>query len=572
METKTKEVKQEQTRQFGLLSMIGMVVGIVIGSGIFAKNAELIQINGSIYITFASWLVGILLVLSIVIAFMELFSITERQDEQSTFANWSRLLINDKFAKFIGVYFVLFNLPISIIGLTLFASNRIIDVLFVDTGVITETWEFFITRIFVTVMLMVYFFTVNGFYTKPGRILSNVGSVVKVIPLLLVFVLLISSLIATAAGSPINGNDANPIFSSDFNQTLSEVSDINNTGANGLRVFALTLPSIIFVFDGFLTPGAMSKEGKHKSTYKIAAISGILIVVAVYLTYSFGVFALGSPFVVDGDIGAYSDGDLLDWQDFQNSGLTTDQVSLNSNYGEIGDALFNVTGMQWLSTLVTLIVAFSILTATSGIIMAGLRGYSDMSANDLVYDPEGKAIELNKNRAAPGAMFFFVKVVIIYFVGMIVLDAISIPSEGWTSDEYFHTIVSSNFLLNVVSVGSYSIMVILICAGLWNRRTKKVESDEYKVFIPSAIVAIFTMVFVLIIYTISLLWWSPPEDAIKGSVEYGAYVRAYSIQIVSTIVFIISTPLIYLYMSKRMESITDEQKELKKEKIKVYKS
>ena len=83
---------------------MAMIIGIVIGSGIFVKNAGLIQGNGSILLTIISWVVGSLIVLTIIIAFFEIISITEIASEQSTMYNWGRHLYGIRFGKFTGYF------------------------------------------------------------------------------------------------------------------------------------------------------------------------------------------------------------------------------------------------------------------------------------------------------------------------------------------------------------------------------------------------------------------------------------------------------------------------------------
>ncbi|BDU67774.1 MAG: putrescine/ornithine APC transporter [Candidatus Tyloplasma litorale] len=546
-----KTQTKQSSREFGLLSMIAMVMGIVIGSGIFAKNAGLVSTNGSIYITFVAWIVGAILVLSIVIAFMELFTMTEKANEQATYANWGRMLINSKFAKFASMYFIFVNLPISIVTLTIFAGNRIVDVLFVDTNLISTTTSYFLIRLLIVVLLLTYFFTINGLYTKPGKYLQNIGTTVKVIPLGFVFILFLIMLM-------IPGSEINPIFNQDFNQAITNASEVNNDGVNGLLVFASTMPAIIFVFDGFLTSGSLSKEAKSPSTYRYAVLIGIILITFVYLTYSLGVFALGSPFV-DASNNAVS------WSDYDAS----QSYTLDSNYGEINNAIISVfgEGAQWFASLITLIVAISIITSVSGITMSCMRGISDMSANNLISDPEGKTLIRNQHNSLPGAMKIVILLCIGYFLIDVSLDAIAIPSGGWETADNYHLTAGSDFFSNLTSVGSFIIMAILLAAGVRNRKTKVADSQKFKFFIPAAITAIITLGLIVIIYVIQIFWFAPPEGD-----GYDAYVRMYIVQIIVAFIWLLSTPIWYWWLNKRSLKVSDDQYKLKEEIINNYKN
>lgn len=553
MTTKINEVNKPK-REFGLLSMIAMVMGIVIGSGIFAKNAGLVGTNGSIYITFASWLVGAFLVMAIVIAFLELFTMTEKRNEQATYANWGKMLINPTFAKIAGIYFIYVNLPISIVTMTYFAGNRIMDVVFVGWMNLEPLWAYFIIRILVVISLLIYFFTVNGLYTKPGKILQNIGTTVKVVPLVFVFILFVFMLM-------IDIKSLNPLFSPGFNDALRTTTKIDNQGVSGLLVFAATMPAIIFVFDGFLTSGTLSKEAKTPTTYRTAVLVGIIIITIVYLTYSLGVFAIGDPFV---DLA----GNSVSWSESKNMDLNS--LSLNGNYGEINNAILSVwKNARWFADIITLIVAISIITSVSGVTMSCMRGVADMSANNFIADPNGEAITRNKNNSLPGAM----KIVIMLSIGYILidtaLDAIAIPSDSWTQAKDYHLTAGSDFFSNLTSVGSFIIMAILLGGGIHNRRTKRIESEKFKVFIPAAIIAISTLSIIVIIYVIQIFWFS--TDAIYGTTEFWDYVRMYIVQIVVALIWIIATPFWFIYLNWKVSKLSEEQFNSKQIIIDKYK-
>ncbi len=548
----------EHKREFGLLSMIAMVMGIVIGSGIFAKNAGLVSTNGSIYITFAAWLVGAFLVLSIVVAFMELFTITEKADEQATYANWGRMLINPTFAKVAGIYFIYVNLPISIVTMAYFAGNRIVDVVFVSWIGVDVLWAYFIIRVFVVIGLLAYFFTVNGYSTKPGKYLSNIGTTVKVIPLAFVFFIFVFMLL-------IDINSLNPILSSEFNNALRDTSGIKNEGISGLLVFAATMPAIIFVFDGFLTSGSLSKEAKTKTTYRSAVLIGIILITFIYLTYSLGVFSIGDPFQLS------TTGESISWAQYNSDGFDKSSVVMNGDYGEIRGAVLSIwSNAKWLADIITLTVAISIITSVSGITMSCMRGIADLSANNLIADPDGNAIKRNSGNSLPGAMKMVAMLSLGYFILDTGLDIIAIPSSSWTTNNDFHLTAGSDFFSNLTSVGSFIIMGILLGAGISNRFTNKVDSDKFKLFIPAAIIAIGTLSIIVGIYLIQLFWFDTSYD--PSQPEYWNYVRIYSVQIIVTIIWIIATPIWYFILLKGESKVTQEQLDEKQKLIIEYKN
>ena len=52
-------MENQQTRKFGLLTTSAMIVGIVIGSGIFFKTDNILTaVNGSVFLGVLAWIVG----------------------------------------------------------------------------------------------------------------------------------------------------------------------------------------------------------------------------------------------------------------------------------------------------------------------------------------------------------------------------------------------------------------------------------------------------------------------------------------------------------------------------------
>jgi amino acid transporter len=52
-------------------------------------------------------------------------------------------------------------------------------------------------------------------------------------------------------------------------------------------------PTVMFSFDGFLFAASLQNESKKTSTYKVAAVSGVLFIILIYILLSLFVFAFG---------------------------------------------------------------------------------------------------------------------------------------------------------------------------------------------------------------------------------------------------------------------------------------
>ncbi len=126
MKRNKKITNKNNNGRFGILSLMAMTIGVVIGSGIFVKNSSLLTVNGSVLYTLISWLLVSLIVIMIVIAFLEIITIIEISDEQSTITNWGRHLIGIRFGNYLGYYMTLVYFPIMMAALLIIGGDQIV--------------------------------------------------------------------------------------------------------------------------------------------------------------------------------------------------------------------------------------------------------------------------------------------------------------------------------------------------------------------------------------------------------------------------------------------------------------
>jgi amino acid transporter len=86
MYTKNNLNKKEQG-QYGLLSMLALIVGVVIGSGVYVVNDSLYRISNSAGLIIITWLLISLVILFMLVAFIEISSITAKTKEAGTINN-----------------------------------------------------------------------------------------------------------------------------------------------------------------------------------------------------------------------------------------------------------------------------------------------------------------------------------------------------------------------------------------------------------------------------------------------------------------------------------------------------
>lgn len=537
METKVaNNYSKENSHRYGLLSMLAMVIGIVVGSGIYVVNGSLYDSsNGSTGISMISWILVSLIVLFMLISFLEISSITVLKKENGTINNWSRRLFNPNFSKYIGIFFPLIYYPILIGGFAMIMSSETMsnfsrfDVL--DNS--KEVWLDFIYTTLIAFLILNLIYGINSFTSKPGKTFQAVGTVIKLIPIFTVVIIGFIAIVGLYKGAP----EANSVF-----DVAQNYSDTRGEESVFILILALS-PTVMFSYDGFLFAASLQNESKKPSTYKTAVISGIIFIILIYILMSFFSLAYG------------------------------DKESGNFSVSYILGSLFP-SASNWLTPLVSTMIIISVATGISGNTIAQNRMIADVSASNYISDPDGKMIARNKALVPQRSSEIAWVVTIITFLIFTSLDLFSTliyvndknAFDGTNSLPYAVSPIL-NSTLNTIVLIAYTFYAIIIIGGISNRKTKKVEVEKNKLFLPAAYIAVVSIFVILIVYSIDI--FSPGNLIIKDhGIEYGkAYLTFnYSFNIIMFILLILIIALVPLYLSKEKNRLSKEQL-LKKEKI-----
>lgn len=519
---------------YGVISLMAMTIGIVIGSGIFAKNAGLVGTNGSILDTMLAWTIGGILVIAILIAFLEIISITEITNEQATLANWGRHLLGAKFGNFVGYYMVFVYFPMIIAGLFCFAANQFSSTLSdlgaqmlpnasdANSALVSQ-----ITLIGVAAVIAVTLFLMNSFTSKPGRILQNVGTAIKTIPLFFLIILLVVMLIIGLPGNSLSdiqaGIDANP-----------DLSTIDNKNGE-FALILMTLPGILFAVDGFLLAGSLSKESKSESSFKTAFLFSIIFILTIYVLYSFATLALGDPTsydVIYDEDGTYNS---IKWN--------------HGEYGGISNAIFNVFSgneslAEGLAVTTDAIITLSMVVGISGCIITCMRMYTDLSVHNSVIDPHLKAVTKNQHGVAPISGFWVAANAISWLAIAFIFDVINIYSGSGDS------MLITGYMTDLIVVGIFFIYSIIIISGLVNRFTNKVETKRNWAFIPASIVASLMTIGITSYFAYQILNPGNPGSS-------GAWV-AWGLKLAFTLLFIGYSIGVFVFLDWRTSNLSQE--------------
>ncbi len=509
--------KNNNKQGYGILSLMSMSMGIVIGAGIFAKNAELIN-NGSVFLSMISWVIGSIIVISMLIAFLEVFSITDITDEQSTLSNWGRHLLGARFGRFIGYFMTLVYIPLLMAMFFDIATNELITSInsvshsfggSINISPKSNVLTFVLIMIFVSLAFLIIVTMVNANFSKPGKYFQNIGTVVKILPLIFIILLLVVMLM-------IN------IDKIDLNQTTT--SEYNTK--NPFLLICLTMPAILFSFDGFLLAGSLSKEAKNKKTFRLSAIFSVVSIIFIYVLYSLSIYGLGD---------ANAD-----------------------NYGDINNTINNVFGAEStatkvLSPMVDFIIFIAIITSASGLSIVGARMLSDLSAHNLVKDSKANLITKNKRGISIFAGISVMCMALLWYSIFQILDNIAI-FEG--ADQL--SVVG--YAGNLVIIVAFLIYSIILIGAMVNRFTKKVKVNKVKGFWFFSIVAVIPTI--LITFYFAFITIEPIFSNQNGIVPL--------MQLILFVIFIVVLFIVVLFNEIRISKLSKKDIEFKNKKVDIY--
>lgn len=268
---------------YGLFTATTMIIGIVIGSGIFFKSDDvLLYTGGNVILGVALFCLG---ALSIIFGSLTITELSLRSMKQGGIIGYYEEFTSKRIASAFGwfqtfVYYPTINVVISwVCAIYLFSLFNI-----------NGTLEL---QVLVGGLIFTFIYVLNALSYKLGGYFQNVSTIIKLIPLLL-----IASVGFFWKGAP-------PQIPADITViTKSEV---------GLGWLAALAP-IAYSFDGWIISTSIASEVKNpKKNMTLALIIGPIIVLFVYLMYFLGLNQmLGSEYIMStGNLAINIVGDLL---------------------------------------------------------------------------------------------------------------------------------------------------------------------------------------------------------------------------------------------------------------------
>ena len=307
-------------KKYGLFTAISMVIGIVIGSGVFFKAPSILNATGRLSTGILAWITGG----AIMIACAVTFSIMATKYEKvNGVVDYAEAALGRKYGYLVGWFMATIYYP-SLTGVLAYVSGVYFCMLTGWIGNPAAVWA-------VSIIFLILSFILNSVAPKLAGKWQVSSCVIKLIPL-----------IAMAIGGMIYG-----IASGNLSINFSTAIASTSTG----NPLFYGVVATAFAYEGWIIATSINSELKDaKKNLPIALISGGIIIILIYLIYFIG---------ISGGV----------------------ELSALSDKAGVNTAYTNVFG-SIAGTILTVFITISCLGTLNGLTMGCTRGFYSMAARE----------------------------------------------------------------------------------------------------------------------------------------------------------------------------------------------
>ena len=266
-------------KRYGLITAICMVVGIVIGSGVFFKAQNVLNKTGGDALDgILAWIIGgaIMVVLASTFAIM-----ATKYEKVNGVVDYAEAICGKTFAYYISWFVTYIYYPATTSVLAWVSARYTLIAIF---GVEKDGEMIFSAEcILVAILYLVVIYFINAISPKLAGRFQVTTTVAKLIPLVTI------ALVGTVIGL-VNGN-----LTSNFEVGGAIAAAIPDSGTGLFPAICATA----FAYEGWIIATAINAEIKDaKKNLPLALLIGSGIIVAIYVLYYIGVLGLESTDVL----------------------------------------------------------------------------------------------------------------------------------------------------------------------------------------------------------------------------------------------------------------------------------
>lgn len=328
-------------KRYGLSTAIAMVIGTIIGAGVFIKGGKILSLTGGnmLQATAVILIVGLICIIcSLVFA-----TLGSQYENVNGVIDFAEVALGPKYAYFVGWFMTTIFAP-TIASMLAFFSAMMFGILFDIEAVDFATGNINYMTIGIGAFFLMLAYGVNALSPKIAGKLQVGSTVIKLVPLVLM------GIVGTIAGL-VNGSTQTVL---NFIKT-SEYIAREGGFFNAIVGFA-------FAYEGWIFATSINSELKDaKKNLPLALIIGSVTVTLIYALYIFSMSALGDVSVI---IGTWPFGEKL-----------------------AGLAFAKVFGPPF-GVLIYVFITVSCLGTLNGVVMSSCRSLYSLSVRNLGPNPE----------------------------------------------------------------------------------------------------------------------------------------------------------------------------------------
>ncbi len=253
------------TKKYGLFTAIAMVVGIVVGSGIFFKTESILAITGgNMPVGLIAFVVGGLIMIICANAFAIM---STKYEKVSGLVDYAEATCGKGYAYMLGWYSAVMYYPSLTSVLAWVSARYFCELIGIENAPTSPECMLFAG------LFLILSFCLNSLSPKLSGKFQVSTTLIKMVPLLLMAV------IGTIVGIT-NGNTVESF------KTITMVPE----GDTHIGIFFAALIACAFAYEGWIVTTSINAELKNaKRNLPIALTVGSLIVVLIYICYYIGV-------------------------------------------------------------------------------------------------------------------------------------------------------------------------------------------------------------------------------------------------------------------------------------------
>ncbi len=255
--------QKQLEKRYGLFTAICMVVGIVIGSGVFFKAQDILNhTGGNMLFGILAWLIGGVVM---VICAFNFANFATKYSKVNGVVDYAEAAVGEKYAYMMGWFVSTIYYP-AMTSVLAWVSARYTLVLFdanadITSGLCIALGAFYLVAIY----------ALNALSPKLAGKFQVSATVIKLIPLAVMIV------VGTIVGL-VNGNT-----------TEAFVQSVQNMGSGDFMSVFAGVAAAAFAYEGWIIATSVNAELKDsKKNLPIALVAGTILIMVVYILYFVG--------------------------------------------------------------------------------------------------------------------------------------------------------------------------------------------------------------------------------------------------------------------------------------------